>query len=214
VAPRGSNPRGRENERGLSGPHRDGLAENQDLRHEDPDVVLDVPMLNVEELDLEVEDLRAHVSVHAQLADFVKIDIGVDAYLDKVKLGIKGVEAQVLLKVKLERILGTIERALAAIEQNPGLLDAALKEANRAVGEIEGAAGGSGEPARDAADEPGRAAQPGGGAETAEQKATEVQATDAARRKAGELGVDLSKIEGSGAGGRILVRDVKEAASG
>ncbi len=206
MAPRGSNPSGREDERELSEPQQDGLAENQDLRHADPDVVLDVPVLNVEELDLEVEDLRAHVSVRAQLADFVKIDIGVDAYLDKVKLGIKGVEAQVLLKVRLERILGTIERALAAIEQNPGLLDAALKEANRAVGEIEG----SGEPARDATDETGGGADEG--AETAEESATEVEATDAARRKAEELGVDLSRIEGSGAGGRILVRDVKEAA--
>jgi len=172
--------------------------ENQGLRHEDPDVVLDVPTLNVEELDLEVEDLRAHVAVRAQLADFVKIEIGVDAYLDKVKLGIKGVEAQVLLKVRLERILGTIERALAAIEQNPGLLDAALSEASRAVGELEGGT------AQDAADETGRA----------EQSDTGVEATDAARRKAGELGVDLSQIEGSGAGGRILVRDVKEAAKG
>ena len=40
----------------------------------------------------------------------------------------------------------------------------------------------------------------------------EVEATDAARRQAKELGVDLSKIEGSGADGRIIVPDVVEAA--
>jgi len=193
----------------LSGPQKDGLAENRDPRHEDPDVVLDVPVLNVEELDLEVDDLRAHVAARAQLADFVKIDVGVEVHLDKVKVGIKGVEAQVLLKVKLERILGTIERALAAIEQNPGLLDAALNEVSRAAGEIEG---GPGETARDATDETGGA--PDEGVETAEQGATEAEATDAARRKAEELGVDLSRIEGSGANGRILVRDVNEAANG
>ncbi|MCA1688743.1 MAG: E3 binding domain-containing protein [Actinobacteria bacterium] len=40
----------------------------------------------------------------------------------------------------------------------------------------------------------------------------EVEATDAARRQARELGVDLTKIEGTGADGRIIVSDVIEAA--
>ena len=40
----------------------------------------------------------------------------------------------------------------------------------------------------------------------------EVDATDAARRQARELGVDLTKIEGTGADGRIIVSDVIEAA--
>src|SRR3712207_7681587 len=48
--------------------------------------VLDVPVLNVDEINLEVEDLRAHVSLRAELADLVKINVGVDIYLDKVKL--------------------------------------------------------------------------------------------------------------------------------
>lgn len=40
----------------------------------------------------------------------------------------------------------------------------------------------------------------------------EVEATDAARREARELGIDLTKIEGTGADGRIIVSDVLEAA--
>src|SRR3712207_830107 len=40
----------------------------------------------------------------------------------------------------------------------------------------------------------------------------EVDATDAARREARELGVDLAKIEGTGTDGRIIVSDVVEAA--
>jgi pyruvate/2-oxoglutarate dehydrogenase complex dihydrolipoamide acyltransferase (E2) component len=176
-------------------PRPDGPAEDREARlvGEDPDVVLDVPTLNIEELDLEVEDLRAHVSVRAEVANFVNINIGVDAYLDKVKLGIKGVEAQVLLKVKLERILGTIDRALSAIEQNPGLLDDRMREEGGDVAEIEGSV-----------------AEPG--PQESEEPATQVEATDAARRKAEELGVDLSGIQGSGAGGRVLVRDLREAA--
>src|SRR3712207_4891797 len=40
----------------------------------------------------------------------------------------------------------------------------------------------------------------------------EIEATDAARREARERGVDLTKIEGTGAEGRIIVSDVVEAA--
>lgn len=199
---RGS-PRTRGDEQASSQPQPDGSAEDREARlvGEDPDVVLDVPTLNVEELDLEVEDLRAHVSVRAELANFVNINIGIDAYLDKVKLGTKGVEAQVLLMVKLERILGTIDQALKALEQNPGLLNARLRESDPAG--IEGSIGGSDEPSQGSTDE-----QPGPEGDTGE-----VEATDAARRKAEELGVDLSQVEGSGIGGRILVRDVKQAAN-
>jgi large subunit ribosomal protein L20 len=61
------------------------------------------------------------------------------------------------------------------------------------------------------------AAQPETPAEPAEEtdaseEATEVEATDAAERRAEELGVDLSTVEGSGAEGRVLVEDVEEEA--
>jgi cell division septum initiation protein DivIVA len=49
-------------------------------------------------------------------------------------------------------------------------------------------------------------------AEVGEQK-TEVDATPAAERRAEDLGVDLSQIEGTGSGGRITVRDVIGAAN-
>src|SRR5215204_3325959 len=40
----------------------------------------------------------------------------------------------------------------------------------------------------------------------------EVEATDAARREARERGIDLTKVEGTGSDGRIIVSDVVEAA--
>lgn len=95
---------------------------DQVMSGEDPDVLLDVPVLKVEELTLELEDLRAHVSLRADLADLVSVNVGVDAYIDKVKLEIKGVEAQVLLKVRLDRVLETFNRALQTIDNNPEIL--------------------------------------------------------------------------------------------
>ncbi|MDQ3965172.1 MAG: E3 binding domain-containing protein, partial [Actinomycetota bacterium] len=48
--------------------------------------------------------------------------------------------------------------------------------------------------------------------EDVEDAAGEVKATDAAWRKAEELGVDLTTVEGTGANGRITVGDVQKAA--
>ena len=51
-------------------------------------------------------------------------------------------------------------------------------------------------------------------AEEAEASDGEVNATDAAVRKAQEMDVDLSSVEGTGQGGRITVGDVDKAARG
>ena len=52
--------------------------------------------------------------------------------------------------------------------------------------------------------------------ETAEVETSEedIEATEAARRKAEELNVDLSSVEGTGQGGRITVGDVEKAVGG
>jgi pyruvate/2-oxoglutarate dehydrogenase complex dihydrolipoamide acyltransferase (E2) component len=55
----------------------------------------------------------------------------------------------------------------------------------------------------------GEASTPG----EAGEKQDKARATPAAERKAEDLGVDLSRIEGTGSGGRITVKDVTEAAN-
>jgi pyruvate/2-oxoglutarate dehydrogenase complex dihydrolipoamide acyltransferase (E2) component len=42
----------------------------------------------------------------------------------------------------------------------------------------------------------------------------EPEVTEAAERRAKELGVDLSGVKGTGSGGRILVKDIEAAADG
>ena len=243
---------------------------------EDSDLVLDVPVLNVDELDLEVEDLRAHVSLRVELADLVKVNVGVDAYLAKVKLEIKGVEAQVSLRVKLERVLNTLERALASIDRNPqilggtarnqdraveggsraasdeevrttrrtadepgGVTDAAPDESESVVGEetarglaelqieeeyvddrgrIVGRAQDEfGNVVEEVLDDKGDVLNPSAPEEEEDRRAEdedtgEVDATDAARRKADQLGVKLSEVRGTGSNARVLVKDVERAA--
>ena len=191
----------------------DGRADTQGQQpaSEAPDLTLDVPSLEVEELNLDVENLRARVSLHAELADMVKLNVGVEADVDKVKLEAKGVEAQLLLKAGLDNVRAILAQALDALDNNPGILEDLLQTSGETSGSagqraLEGAAGPT-----EATPEQGA----GGGAEdpeTEEEDNGEPEATEAARRKAEELGIDLSQVEGTGAGGRILHRDVKKAA--
>jgi pyruvate/2-oxoglutarate dehydrogenase complex dihydrolipoamide acyltransferase (E2) component len=177
---------------------------------EEPDVTLDVPSLKIEELNLNVENLRARISLQADLADMVKLNVGVDARLDNAELEVKGVEAQALLKVSLDNVRAILSKALETLDNNPGILKDLARIAEETAGTaeraLEGAAGKIGE-------EPDRGTdRDTGDQETEEEDADGMNATDAARRKAKELSVDLSHVEGTGAGGRILVGDVKKAA--
>jgi hypothetical protein len=103
-------------------------------------VLLDVPVLKVEEINLTVEGLRAHVAVLAELADLVKLSVGADVNLDKVELEIKGVEAQALLKVRLEQVRAILDKALTTIGENPEILQSLVRTVDRTLGEVGGAA--------------------------------------------------------------------------
>jgi hypothetical protein len=89
---------------------------------QEPDVLLDVRELEVDRLTLDVEELRAHVSLMAELANLLRLSVGVDARLDRVKLEIEGVEANVLLKVRLEHVRAILEKALETIAEQPEIL--------------------------------------------------------------------------------------------
>ncbi|MBP0457487.1 hypothetical protein [Streptomyces montanisoli] len=106
-----------------------------------PDVLLDVPTLNIEEINLEVENLRARVSLHAEVLDLLRLNVGADVDLGRVELDIKGVEAQALLKVRLDNVLSVVERLLASVDRNPQILEHLTSAAASAVRDV-GAAGG------------------------------------------------------------------------
>jgi len=256
---------------------------------EAPDVLLDVPVLEVDSIHLEVDDLQAQVALTAKVLDLVNLNVGVNVELDKVRLDIKGVEAQALVKVRLDHVAAIVDRVLTTIDRNPDLVESlgtAVEEvgggAGRALGQIGGAVedigegagqaagqiGGSagqavgdlgegagqlagdvgqtvGELGKDATGAEGRAS--GGevaktaaktvakeigsaasneakelgvaatrkarklGARRRQRRAHKHHATEAALRVAEELGVDVDELDGSGAEGRITVRDVRDA---
>jgi hypothetical protein len=152
--------------------HRQPQGEQQqDAGSTEPDVLLDVPVLKVEEINLTVEGLRAHVAVLAELADLVKLSVGADVNLDKVELEIKGVEAQALLKVRLEQVRAILEKALDTIGENPEILQSLVRTVDRTLGEVGGAA-------REAVGKGGAVSQVTGGVgEAAEQAVGQVGQT-------------------------------------
>ena len=102
---------------------------------QEPDVVLDVPELEVDRITLEVRDLRAHVSILAELANLVNISVGVDARLDEVKLEIEGVEAEVHLVAHLRNVRAILVKALETIGEHPEILRILVRSISRLVGE-------------------------------------------------------------------------------
>jgi hypothetical protein len=109
---------------------------------QEPDVVLDVPELEVDRISLEVRDLRAHVSILAELANLLNISVGVDARLDEVKLEIEGVEAEVHLVARLKNVRAILIKALETIGEHPEILRILARSLTRVVREtLEGSLG-------------------------------------------------------------------------
>jgi hypothetical protein len=288
---------------------------------DEPDVLVDIPVVNVDEIHFEIDQLEARVSLHAEVLDLVKLSVGVHAEVGKVELDIKGVEAQALLRARLDHVTAIVDRVLTTLDRNPELLkgiahsleevgsgagkgvaqigagtgqavedvgegaEGAVKDVGKgaggavedvgegagdavegvgqgAGGAVEGVGQGAGQAVgglgQGAAALPALAGSGGGGeggngltagklakeaaklvarelgaaasdeakdvglaathkvAELGERRrqrrAEKHNATEAALREAEAAGVDLDEVEGSGAEGRITVRDVKESA--
>jgi hypothetical protein len=102
----------------------------------EPDVFMDVPKVQVEEIYLDVEGLDAHLSLRTKLANLVQLVAGVHVHCGKIELDVKGVEAEAMLKVRLENLYDILDRALTTTDRNPQILEALLKTLDTAVDDI------------------------------------------------------------------------------
>src|SRR5829696_4009629 len=119
-----------------------------------PDVLIDVPVVKVDVIDFEVDDLQAQVAVMAEVRDMVQLSVGADVQLGKVELTIEGVEAQALLKARLHNVGAILERVALTLDRNPELLESVGK----AVQDVGGGAGKTLEGAGEAVDDVGEGA--------------------------------------------------------
>jgi len=106
-----------------------------------PDVLLDVPVLKVDEIHLEVDDLNAQVSLRAEVLNLLKLHVGADVSLGRVSLDIKGVDAVAQLKVRLDKVEAIIDRVMTTIDNNPQILTDLTRGLGDAAGEVGRGAG-------------------------------------------------------------------------
>jgi hypothetical protein len=125
-------------------------AQEQTPARQDVDVILDVSELEVDRIKLTVKDLRAHVSVLAELASLLYLQVGVHARLAEVELEIEGVRAKVLLKVRLDDVRAILKHALETVAEHPEILRILTRALDElvtgrlgdALGTLEGVLGG------------------------------------------------------------------------
>ncbi len=124
-------------------PTHNGFPDEQTPDRQDVDVLLDVPELEVDRISLTVRGLRAHVSILAELAGLVNLQVGVDARLEEVELEIEGVRAKVLLKVRLDEVRAILNHALNTLAEHPEILRALTRALNELVDGLVGSALGT-----------------------------------------------------------------------
>jgi hypothetical protein len=100
------------------------------------DVYLNAPVVKVDEIKFELDDLRAHLAVLAEAGQFVQINAGAGVRLGKVELEIQGVETQALLEARLRNVTKILGRVLTTLDRNPEL----LKSVGEALGDVGGGA--------------------------------------------------------------------------
>jgi hypothetical protein len=103
-----------------------------------PDVLLDIPNISVEEITLDVRNIRAHVALEAKIANLVKLTVGVDASIDDVNLSIRGVRANALLIVRLHNVRKIVDKVLSSILKNPMLINRLLQTVDSTVATVGG----------------------------------------------------------------------------
>ena len=102
-----------------------------------PDVLVDVPIAKIDEIDVEVDDLRAQVAVMASVRKLLNLSVGADARLGQVELKIEGVEAQALMTARLKNVHAILDRVALTLDRNPQLL-AALGRSVEEIGQGSG----------------------------------------------------------------------------
>lgn len=155
----------------------------------DPDVVLQIPQVKIEQVYVEVDDLDASVSLRARLGSLLQLDVGVQAHLGTVKIDIRGVEAEAMLEVRLDELRGILDSALCTLERNPQIIESVMKTVDTAVNQV-------GQTAQEALGPNGPLSQ------TLQQATQQVgQQLEQATQQLGQTTAQLAQNSGAAAGG-------------
>jgi pyruvate/2-oxoglutarate dehydrogenase complex dihydrolipoamide acyltransferase (E2) component len=120
-------------------------------------------------------------------------------------------DSQEDMRARIEQLVTSYEAIEESIDKAAQRQRGVEEEVSQAVQQAQETVGQAAQPAQEVAGQATEQAQ-GLAGQATETAGKEVNTTKAAKRKAEELGVDLSKIAGSGPDGRITLKDVKSVA--
>jgi hypothetical protein len=129
---------------------------------------------------------RLHLSTSSESTRIAGLVVAVDERIDRLEDALEGADYG-REGVATGSDVEELKNRLGRVESRLGQLDRVEEKLDRLLGGAESSSNGGGR---------------------------EIKATDAARRKAQELGVDLAAVEGTGADGQITVGDVREKGEG
>ena len=112
------------------------LAQQAMASGDQPDVLLDVPNLSVEQLTIEVDNLQVDLALEARLANLLHLSAGANASIDNVKIDLRGVRAQATLIVRLDNVRAIIERTLQTLDNNPQIVTQLLSTVDNTVNTV------------------------------------------------------------------------------
>jgi hypothetical protein len=183
---------------------------------DEPDVLIDIRKVKVDEIYVDVEKLDAHLALRAKVGDLLQVTAGVHVSLGKVEVDIKGVEAEAKMTVRLEQLYEILDRALTTLDHNPQILESVAKTVDNAVDDVSNLgekALGPGGAVSQTLDDVGQAAQqavqPGGAVSEAAGGLT-----DAAGQALGPGGAVGQLGQSVGQLGQGLGQDAGQAAQG
>ncbi|HKO57045.1 MAG TPA: hypothetical protein VJ276_14305 [Thermoanaerobaculia bacterium] len=101
-----------------------------------PDVLLDVPNLSVEDIRLDVQNVHVQVALDARVANLLVLNAGAEAKIDRVRLQISGVGAEARLIVRLDKVAKILDRTLQTIDNNPKIITNLLTAVDTTVSTV------------------------------------------------------------------------------
>ena len=116
------------------------LAQQALASGDQPDVLLDVPNLSIEQLTITVDNLQVDLALDARLANLLRLTAGANARIDQVQIELRGVRAQATLIVRLDNVRAIIERTLQTLDNNPQIVTQLLNTVDNTVNTVGGVA--------------------------------------------------------------------------
>lgn len=106
-----------------------------------PDVYLRVPDLSIGRLELNVDNLKADISLSASATNLVSVRAGVAVGVEKVNISIAEVRARLDLVIRLASLVDIVNRTMHSLDLNTTLVNALNHVGDIGAGDV-GAAGG------------------------------------------------------------------------